>query len=181
MENLQEDFKVSQENSKVTVQDTVATDDLLKQNNLMKIEISDLENRIKKLTVEKNRLVCFKYALSQVDISNSVRSHIRNWKEAQENRQDRTTQSMITKNINMIANNLLNSVDSKDSSNNNVSRNPKIVARQSDKETASQNKSRTKLTKPLNNVKYSGELPEKFQASMQNRALGVRNWNIIHD
>lgn len=70
-------------------------------------------------------------------------------------------------------------MDSKDSSS--IPRNPKVVAKQSDKETASQHKSRTKLTKPTNNLKYLGELPEKFQSSMQNRALGVRNWNIIHD
>lgn len=63
MENLQEQFKVSQENNKGVLQDTGPNDDLLKQNNSMKSEILDLERRIKKLTVEKNRLVCFKIRL----------------------------------------------------------------------------------------------------------------------
>jgi hypothetical protein len=81
--------------------------------------------------------------------------------------------------LTLIAIIVLNAVENKDSS---ISRNQKVLIRQSDKETASQNKSRTKLTKPNNIVKpNSGELPEKFQASMQNRALGIRNWNNIHD
>ena len=75
--------------------------------------------------------------------------------------------------LKLIANIVLNSSEIKDNS---AAKNPRVVARQSDKETLSQNRSRTKLTKLTNN-----EHPEKLQASMHNRALGVRNWNDIHD
>lgn len=177
MENLQEEFKGS--NEKDEHQDNARNQDLLKQNNCMKIEIADLQTQLRKLTLEKNRLVSFKIDLSKVDISNSVRSHIRNWKEAQENRHDRSTQSIFTSIINLIAIIVLNTAENKDS---NVARNQKVLVKQSDKETASQNKSRTKLTKSNHTIKaLPGELPEKFQASMQNRALGIRNWNNIHD
>lgn len=67
--------------------------------------------------------------------------------------------------INSLAILVLNASENKDT---NVS--TKVLVRQSDKETASQNKSRTRLTRP-----------EKFQASIQNRAFGIRNWNNIND
>ena len=81
--------------------------------------------------------------------------------------------------LTVIATIVLNATENKD---NNISKNLKLPLRQSDKETASQNKSRAKLTKPYNTVKASsGEVPEKYHTSMQNRAFGIRNWNNIHD
>ena len=64
MENLQQKFQVSQEKEDTSVSHEIGSkDDILKQNNLMKIEISDLQARLKKLTIEKNRLVSLKFGL----------------------------------------------------------------------------------------------------------------------
>jgi hypothetical protein len=58
MENLQQKFQVSQEKDDNSVSHEIGSkDDIYKQNNSMKIEISDLQARLKKLTMEKNRLV----------------------------------------------------------------------------------------------------------------------------
>jgi len=58
MENLQQKFQVSQEKDDNPVSHEIGPkDDIYKQNNSMKIEISDLQARLKKLTMEKNRLV----------------------------------------------------------------------------------------------------------------------------
>lgn len=61
---------------------------LLQENVDLKRKLEISMSRIKRLTMEKNRLV---------DISNSVRAHVRNWKENQENqRVDGMTQSMCS-------------------------------------------------------------------------------------
>ncbi len=74
-------------------QDTVATNPapitdpatLIQENTDLKRKLEISLNRIKRLTMEKNRLV---------DISNSVRANVRTWKENQENgRVDGMTQS----------------------------------------------------------------------------------------
>lgn len=77
---------IDQSDSKLSTK-TIDPTTLLQDNSDLRRKLEIAMNRIKRLTMEKNRLV---------DISNSVRAHVRSWKENQENtRVDGMTQSML--------------------------------------------------------------------------------------
>ena len=65
MESLQEEFKLSQQNNS-SPQEVAPNDHFLMENSKMKIEITELQSRIKKITNEKNRLVRFKITNSRL-------------------------------------------------------------------------------------------------------------------
>ena len=68
MESLQEEFKLSQHNA-ISPQEVTPNDHILMENNKMKIEITELQSRIKKITNEKNRLVRFKITNSRLTLA----------------------------------------------------------------------------------------------------------------
>ena len=97
MENLQADMVDTQTErpasnplmgrvspSKENVNPSLSIPDLVKDNESLKKKLDIAGSRLRKLTLEKNRLV---------DMSNSMRAHVRNWKETQENRIERSCQS----------------------------------------------------------------------------------------